>query len=102
DRVLHELREALEHPAASKREHGLLHRLEAAREELHPRWQELREDSEWKRWANEDVQEALCARAEALLTVADMEKAAQELRDLDARWKQARGARRRAEGAAVK
>jgi hypothetical protein len=95
DRVLHELREALDHPGSARREHGgLLHRLESARKELYPRWQQLREDSEWKRWANEDVQEDLCAKAEALLALEDMEKAAQELRDLDARWKQAREAPR--------
>ncbi len=95
DRVLHELREALDHPGAARREHGgLLHRLEAARKELYPRWQLLREDSEWKRWANEDVQEDLCAKAEALVALEDVEKAAQELRDLDARWKQAREAPR--------
>jgi Domain of Unknown Function (DUF349) len=95
DRVLHELREALEHPGPVRRDHGgLLHRLETARKELYPRWQQLREDSEWKRWANEDVQEDLCVKAEALLGLEDMEKAAQEVRDLDARWKQAREAPR--------
>jgi Domain of Unknown Function (DUF349) len=95
DRVIHELREVLEHSGAARREHGgLLHRLEAARKELYPRWQQLREDSDWKRWANEDVQEDLCAKAEGLLAVEDVEKAAQELRDLDARWKQAREAPR--------
>jgi Domain of Unknown Function (DUF349) len=94
DHVLHELREVLEHPGGGRRDSGLLHRLEAARKELYPRWQQLREDSEWKRWANEDVQEELCAKAEALLGLEDMEKAAQELRDLDARWKQAREAPR--------
>ena len=40
------------------------------------------------------MQEDLCAKAEALLDVEDMDKAAQELRDLDARWKQAREAPR--------
>jgi len=45
----------------------VLGRLEAARKGLYVRLQELREDAEWKRWANTDVQEDLCARAEALL-----------------------------------
>ncbi len=95
DRVLHELREALEHPGPARRDRdGLHHRLETARKELYPRWQLLREDSEWKRWANEDVQEELCVKAETLLLLEDMEKAAEELRDLDARWKQAREAPR--------
>jgi hypothetical protein len=54
--------------------------------------QQLREDAAWKRWANVTVQEELCARAEALLAEEDQEKAARELRDLDARWKQAKEA----------
>ena len=54
--------------------------------------QQLREDAEWKRWVNVTVQEELCARAEALVAEPDVEKAAHELRDLDAAWKQAKEA----------
>ena len=69
-----------------------LARLEAARKHLYPLVQQLREDAEWKRWANVNVQEELCAEAEALLAEEDLEKAASALRDLDARWKQAKEA----------
>ena len=54
--------------------------------------QQLREDAEWKRWANVTVQEELCAQAEALLAEERPEKAAAGLRELDARWKQAKEA----------
>jgi uncharacterized protein DUF349 len=67
-------------------------RLEAARRRLYPLLQQLREDAEWKRWANVSVQEELCAEAEALLAQEDLEKVANALRDLDGRWKQAKEA----------
>jgi len=90
-----ELRAALDHPGHFPGRHDreqVLARLERARKELFVRLQQLREDAEWKRWANIDVQEELCARAEALVGETDVEKAARELRDLDARWKQAKEA----------
>jgi hypothetical protein len=95
DHTLREIREALEHPGhfPSRRDREqVLGRLEAARKLLYPLVQQLREDAEWKRWANVTVQEELCARAETLLREEDHEKAARELRDLDARWKQAKEA----------
>ena len=95
DRALREIREALEHPGhfptRTDRE-TVRARLEAARKLVYPLVQQLREDAEWKRWANATVQEELCARAEALLQEDDPERAAQELRELDARWKQAKEA----------
>ncbi|MGE5126507.1 MAG: DUF349 domain-containing protein [Betaproteobacteria bacterium] len=95
EHVLREMREALEHPGhfPTRRERELvLGRLEAVRRQLYPLVQQLREDAEWKRWANVTVQEELCARAEALVSEPDAEKAARELRDLDASWKQAKEA----------
>jgi len=92
DRALREAREALDHigPLPSKRDRETLHaRLEAARKALYPRLTELRADTEWKRWANETVQEELVSRAEALRAETNLEKAAQDIRDLDARWKAA-------------
>jgi hypothetical protein len=83
---------ALEHQGSlpSKKDRDALHsRLEAARRALYPRLQELRADTEWKRWANESVQEELVGRAEALRSETNLDKAAQALRDLDARWKAA-------------
>ncbi len=95
DHVSREIRSALEHsghfPSRHDREQCLA-RLEAVRKALYPRLQQLREDAEWKRWANVSVQEDLCGRAEALLEEKDPARAARKLRDLDARWKQAREA----------
>ncbi|HSD29244.1 MAG TPA: DUF349 domain-containing protein, partial [Vicinamibacteria bacterium] len=88
-------RDALEHPGhfpTRKDRDAAIARLEAARRHLYPLLQQLREDAEWKRWANVSVQEELCAEAEALLAEEDLEKAAAALRDLDARWKQAKEA----------
>lgn len=64
-------------------------RLQAVRTALTPRIQELREAEEWKRWANVQVQEELCARMEALVpqAEADPEKASNEMRTLQERWK---------------
>jgi hypothetical protein len=92
DRALREAKEALDHPGplpAGRARETALGRLESARKALYPRLHELRADTEWKRWANESVQEQLCARIEALAAEPNLEKAAQELRDLDARWKAA-------------
>jgi hypothetical protein len=95
DHASREIRSALDHlghfPSRRDRER-ILARLEAARKALYPRLQQMREDAEWKRWANVSVQEELCARAEALLDEQDTALAARQLRDLDARWKQAREA----------
>ena len=54
-----------------------------------PRIQELRDAEEWKRWANVQVQEELCAKMEALVPLAETEpeKAANEMRTLQERWK---------------
>jgi hypothetical protein len=64
-------------------------RLQAVRTSLAPRIQEMREAEEWKRWANVQVQEELCAKMEALVAVADTdpEKAANEMRQLQEKWK---------------
>lgn len=75
-------------PSKQDRE-DLMVRLQAVRTALTPRIQELREAEEWKRWANVQVQEELCARMEALVTQAeaDPEKASNEMRTLQERWK---------------
>lgn len=95
DHVSREIRSALDHPGHFPTRHDreeVLARLESARKALYPRLQELREDAEWKRWANVSAQEDLCQRAEALLEEEDLARAARQLRDLDARWKQAKEA----------
>lgn len=75
-------------PTKQDRE-DLMVRLQAVRTSLTPRIQELREAEEWKRWANVQVQEELCARMEALVPLADTdpEKASNEMRTLQERWK---------------
>jgi hypothetical protein len=67
----------------------LMVRLQAVRTSLTPRIQELREAEEWKRWANDQVQEELCTKMEALVPLADTdpEKASNEMRTLQERWK---------------
>jgi uncharacterized protein DUF349 len=64
-------------------------RLQAVRSAVAPRIKELRDAEEWKRWANVQVQEELCAKMEALVPVADTEpeKAANDMRALQERWK---------------
>jgi len=97
DQALREIKEALAHPApiASRRERDLVHaRLEAARRQLYPLLQQLREDSEWKRWANASVQEELARRAEALVGETNLDKAKAALHELDRRWRQAKEAPR--------
>jgi hypothetical protein len=77
-------------PLPSKQDRDdLTVRLQAVRTSLAPRIQELREAEEWKRWANVQVQEELCSKMEALVAIAeaDPEKAANEMRQLQERWK---------------
>jgi hypothetical protein len=64
-------------------------RLQAVRSAVTPRIKELRDAEEWKRWANVQVQEELCTKMEALIPVAETEpeKAANEMRTLQERWK---------------
>jgi len=95
DHMSREIRSALDHPGHFPTRHErdeVLARLEAARKALYPQLQQLREDADWKRWANVSAQEDLCARAESLLEEKDLAQAARKLRDLDARWKQAKEA----------
>ncbi|MGD9903133.1 MAG: DUF349 domain-containing protein [Vicinamibacterales bacterium] len=76
-------------------------RLQAVRAAVQPRLDELRNAEEWKRWANVQVQEDLCAKMEALIAVADAEpeKAATEMRALQEKWKPVAAApRSQAEG----
>ena len=75
-------------PGKQDRE-DLMVRMQAVRASLTPRIQELREAEEWKRWANVQVQEELCTKMEALVVLAetDPEKASNEMRTLQERWK---------------
>ena len=64
-------------------------RLQAVRAAVQPRLDELRNAEEWKRWANVQVQEELCTKMEALIPLADTDpaKAAEEMRQLQEKWK---------------
>jgi hypothetical protein len=95
DKALREIKEALASPGhlKTRRERDqLLARLEAARRQLYPLLQQLREDAEWKRWANVSVQEELAARMEGLVSEANLDRAANTLHELDRRWRQAKEA----------
>ena len=65
----------------------LLARLQAARTELQPKAQALREADDWQRWANATVQERLIGEMEALANEADAAAAFKRMRDLTAEWK---------------
>ncbi len=73
-------------PADAARDE-LLGRLQAARTELQPRAQALRDADDWQRWANATVQERLIGEMEALVTEADAAAAFKRMRDLTAEWK---------------
>ncbi|HEY6555546.1 MAG TPA: DUF349 domain-containing protein, partial [Vicinamibacteria bacterium] len=95
DKAVRDARAAIDDPGPLPSKHdkdAVLARIEAARKALFPRLKDLREEAEWKHFANVDVQEDLCRKAEALKDTEDFEKAAEQLRDLDARWKQAKEA----------
>lgn len=94
-RVFRESKDALENPGRfpTKQDRDqVLARLKAARALLFPKLQELREADEWTRWANVSIQEELCGRMEALHDREDLSAVAQEVQDLQERWKQARQA----------
>ena len=74
----------------SKRDHDTLAaRLKRLHLAVVPKLQELREASEWERWANAGVQEELCARTEALIELPDLRVVSRQLRDIEVRWRQA-------------
>ena len=91
DRALRDIKSALDDraPVPSKKDRQELQgRLEAARATLGPRVQELRDADEWQRWANLQVQEALCKEMEALKSEENLETAGRKMRELQSRWKQ--------------
>jgi hypothetical protein len=96
--ILRRIRTALDDPGplpgGKKQRSALLRRLRTAASELAPRVQDLREKDEWLRWANVQVQETLCAQAEALKEVADPVAAIRRLNDLMEQWKAAGAAPR--------
>ncbi|MBI4169122.1 MAG: DUF349 domain-containing protein [Acidobacteria bacterium] len=95
DPVLREVRAAVDEmpELPSRRERAaLLKRLKAIQAALAPKVKDLRDSDAWKRWANEGVQEELCALAEALREVTDPLEAARQAQDLQERWMKASAA----------
>jgi hypothetical protein len=90
------VKEAMGHlgPLPRKERDAILERVKQARAKLYTRLTELRAADEWKRWANVAVQEELIKRVEALREETDLRKAARELTDIEARWRDARQAPR--------
>ena len=78
---------ALEQAPADAARDELIARLAAARAELQPKLQALRDADDWQRWANAGVQERLIGQMEALAADADPVAAFRRSRDLLAEWK---------------
>ena len=91
DRALRDIRAAIDDraPVPSKKDRQEIQaRLDAARINLGPRVQQLRDADEWQRWANLQVQEELCKSMEALKGEENLETAGRKMRELQSRWKQ--------------
>ncbi len=90
ERALRDVRAALGTmpPLPSKKDYEeTLRRLKAAQAALTPKVQELREITDWQRWANIGIQEQLCEKMEALASVEDAEAVAQKVRELQQQWR---------------
>jgi hypothetical protein len=90
ERALRDVRAALGTmpPLPSKKDYEeTLRRLKAAQAALTPKVQELREITDWQRWANIGIQEQLCEKMEALASVEDPEAVAQKVRELQQQWR---------------
>lgn len=91
DARLRTSKEALAEPGPLPRadREALLERLKAARAAVLPRFQEAREDADWRRFAAEGVRESLLTRLQALQAETNADKLDRELRDVDRLWRQA-------------
>jgi hypothetical protein len=90
DRALRDVRDSLADvpPLPSRKEYeDVVRRLKAAQAALTPKVQDLREVSEWQRWANVGIQEQLCEKMEALRNEADPEAIARRIHDLQQQWR---------------
>ena len=85
--------EGISAETALEAEHGdaardeLLAKLQAARADLQPKAQALREADDWQRWANAGVQERLIGEMEKLATATDPMAALRRMRELSVEWK---------------
>ena len=90
DRAMRDVRDALADvpPLPSRKDYeDVVHRLKAAHAALAPKVQDLREVSEWQRWANVGIQEQLCEKMESLRNEADPEAIARRIHDLQQQWR---------------
>jgi hypothetical protein len=90
DRALRDLRDALAEvpPLPSRKDYEeVVRRLKAAQAALTPKVQDLREVSEWQRWANVGIQEQLCEKMEALRSETDPDAIARRIHDLQQQWR---------------
>jgi hypothetical protein len=90
DRALRDVRDSLADvpPLPSRKQYEeVVRRLKAAQAALTPKVQDLREVSEWQRWANVGIQEQLCEKMEALRNEADPEAIARRIHDLQQQWR---------------
>ncbi len=91
DRALREARALADNvpPLPTRRDRDeIARRLREIQAALVPRIQELREMSDWQRWANAGLLERLCAEMEAVSAVQAPPEIARRLRSLEDRWKQ--------------
>jgi hypothetical protein len=92
ERALRDIRQALAAmpQLPTRQDHDeMLRRLKAAQTALTAKSAELREADDWQRWANVGIQEQLCAKMEALVSVEDPDAIAREVHQLQLQWKQA-------------
>jgi hypothetical protein len=98
ERAMKELRPVIDEPGplpTKEDRDAIVDRLKKAQALLAPRARELREMDDWKRFANAAVQEDLCARTEALLKrlgepdPPGLDVVAKELREMNAKWREA-------------
>ena len=90
DRALRDVRAALADvpPLPSRQDFdSITERLKAVQNALAPRVRDLREVSEWQRWANVGIQEQLCEKMDALRTETDPEVIAHRIHELQQQWR---------------
>jgi hypothetical protein len=92
ERALRDVRAALAGlpPLPSRAAHEeISSRLKSAQTTLAAKVQELRELTDWQRWANLGLQEQLCTKMEALLTLENPVEIVRQVRELQEQWRAA-------------
>jgi hypothetical protein len=92
ERALRDVRAALAAlpPLPSRAAHEeISQRLKTAQATITTRVQELRELTDWQRWANLGLQEQLCAKMEALASLENPTEIVRQVRELQEQWRAA-------------